>query len=287
MTFSIVAVDTATGDIGVAVASKFLAVGNLVPWVEAGVGAVATQALCNARFGPDGLKLMAGCGAGEALEKLLAVDEGRDRRQVGLVDARGGAASHTGAGCHGWAGHKTGSGGTGAGYAAQGNCLAGEAVVAAMAGVFESTPGPLYQKLFAALSAGDAAGGDRRGRQSAALKVLRKNAGYQGLGDMVVDLRVDDAPDPFGELRRLMDLHRLYFFTGDCERLSLEGEVLETLRVLMRRAGHADNFAHGWSEGLGQAIDAFIGNENLEERFDLKSRGIDRLALDHLAGLYL
>lgn len=281
MTFSVAAFDPKTGDAGVVVASKFLAVGNIVPWVEAGVGAVATQALCNARFGPDGLKLMAGMDAKKALDTLIVADSGRDRRQVGLVDAKGNAASHTGAGCLGWAGHRTG-----AGYAAQGNCLAGEAVVAAMAAAFETTDGPLYQKLFAAIIAGDAAGGDRRGRQSVALKVLRKGAGYQGLSDTVVDLRVDDAPDPFAELRRLMDLHRLYFFTGDCARLALEGEVLATVRALMTRAGHADTFGTGWSTGLGQAIDAFIGNENLEERFDLKSRSIDQLALDHLARLY-
>ncbi len=281
MTFSIAAVDPATGDAGVAVASKFLAVGNIVPWLEAGVGAIATQALCNATYGPEGLKLLAGADANTALDRLLAADAGRDRRQVGIVDSRGNAASHTGTGCHGWAGHRTGSG-----YAAQGNCLAGEAVVAAMASTFETTPGPLYQRLFAALTAGDAAGGDRRGRQSVALKVLRKGAGYQGLSDIVMDLRVDDAPDPFGELSRLMDLHRLYFFTGDCARLALDGDVLETLRAIMKRAGHGDDFGPGWSAGVGQAIDAFIGNENLEERFDLRSRSIDKLALDYLAGLY-
>lgn len=281
MTFSIAAADPKTGDFGVAVASKFLAVGNIVPWVEAGVGAVATQALCNASFGPDGLKLMTGMDANTALDKLIAADAGRDRRQVGLVDARGIAASHTGVNCLGWAGHRTG-----AGYAAQGNCLAGEAVVTGMARAYETTTGPLYQKLFAAIIAGDAAGGDRRGRQSVALKVLRKGAGYQGLCDTVVDLRVDDSADPFGELRRLLDLHRLYFFTGDCPRLSLDGDVLATLRAIMKRAGHADTFGPGWSALLGQAIDAFIGNENLEERFDLKTRGIDQLALDHLARRY-
>lgn len=281
MTFSIAAADPGTGDVGVVVASKFLAVGNIVPWVEAGVGAVATQALCNAGFGPGGLKLMGTMDAKSALDSLVAADPGRDRRQVGLVDAKGNAASHTGAGCLGWAGHRVG-----AGYAAQGNCLAGEGVVAAMARAFETTAGPLYQKLFAAIIAGDAAGGDRRGRQSVALKVLRKGAGYQGLSDTVMDLRVDDAADPFAELRRLMDLHRLYFFTGDCARLALDGDVLATLRAIMKRAGHADTFGPGWSAGLGQAIDAFIGNENLEERFDLKTRAIDQLALDHLANLY-
>jgi uncharacterized Ntn-hydrolase superfamily protein len=282
MTFSIAAVDPRTGDAGVAVASKFLAVGNIVPWIEAGVGAIATQALANGRFGSGGLEYLRGADAKATLEKLLAADSGRDRRQVGIVDANGNAVSHTGAGCQGWAGHRTG-----AGYAAQGNCLAGEAVVAAMARAFENSAGPLYDRLFAAIVAGDAAGGDRRGRQSVAIKVLRKGGGYQGLCDTVMDLRVDDAPDPLAELRRLMDLHQLYFFTGDCERLVLEGEVLERLRAIRRKAGHADTFAPGWSAELGQALDAFIGCENLEERFDLKSRSIDQRALDHLAGLYL
>jgi uncharacterized Ntn-hydrolase superfamily protein len=281
MTFSIAAVDPETGDTGVAVASKFLAVGGLVPWLEAGVGAIATQALCNATFGPKGLKLLGEIDAREALARLLAADPGRDRRQVGIVDAKGNGASHTGAGCQGWAGHRTG-----AGYAAQGNCLAGADVVAAMATTFEAATGPLYQRMFAALAAGDAAGGDRRGRQSIAIKVLRKGAGYQGLGDTVIDLRVDDAPDPFAEMGRLMDLHRLYFLTGDCARLVLDGRVLDDLRAILKKAGQADDFAAGWSAGLGEAIDAFIGRENLEERFDLKSRTIDKLALDHLAKLY-
>ena len=281
MTFSIAAVDPKTGDTGVAVASKFLAVGNIVPWVEAGVGAIATQALANGRFGSEGLKLLGNTDAKQELDKLLAADSGRERRQVGIVDAKGNAASHTGSGCQGWAGHRTG-----AGYAAQGNCLAGAAVVVAMARAFESSTGPLYRRMFAGLAAGDVAGGDKRGRQSVAIKVLRKGAGYQGLCDIVMDLRVDDAADPFGELRRLMDLHQLYFFTGDCERLTLEGPVLDTVRALLRKAGHTDNFGPGWSPELGKAIDAFIGCENLEERFDLKSRGIDKKALDHLAGLY-
>ncbi|MGE3333144.1 MAG: DUF1028 domain-containing protein [Rhodospirillaceae bacterium] len=282
MTFSIAAVDPKTGDAGVAVASKFLAVGNLVPWVEAGVGAVATQALCNARYGSEGLRILGGTTAGEALGRLISADPGRDRRQVGMVDIKGNAAGHTGPGCIGWAGHKTG-----VNYAAQGNCLAGEAVVAAMAQAFENTNGPLYRRLFAALVAGDAAGGDKRGRQSAALKVLRTNAGYQGLSDTVIDLRVDDAADPMSEMRRLIDLHELYFFTGDCPRLTLEGQVLETLRAVLRKAGRADQFPPGWSDELGRAIDNFIGCENLEERFDLKTRAIDQRALDHLVTQYL
>lgn len=281
MTFSIAAVDPRTGDAGVAVASKFLAVGNLVPWIEAGAGAVATQALCNARYGSGGLALLEGASAQDVLNRLLSADPGRERRQVGMVDMKGNAASHTGTGCTGWAGHTTGPG-----YACQGNCLAGEAVVTAMAQTFENTSGPLYQRLFAALVAGDAAGGDKRGRQSAALKVLRKNAGYQGLSDTVMDLRVDDAPGPMAEMRRLIDLHELYFFTGDCPRLALDGDVLDTVRGILRKAGRADPFPPGWSTELGHAIDNFIGCENLEEQFDLKTRAIDQRALDHLIGLY-
>ncbi len=281
MTFSIAAVDPKTGDAGVAVASKFLAIGNLVPWVDAASGAVATQALCNARYGVEGLKLLSGASASDVLNHLLAADPGRERRQVGMVDLRGAAAGHTGSGCIGWAGHRTG-----AGYAAQGNCLAGEGVVAEMARAFEAASGPLYQRLFAALQAGDAAGGDKRGRQSAAIKVFRTGAGYQGLSDTVMDLRVDDAVDPMAEMRRLVDLHELYFFTGDCPRLSLEGDTLAALRAILRKAGRADTFPEEWTPELGLALDNFIGCENLEERFDLKARAIDQRALDHLARLY-
>lgn len=199
MTFSIVAFDPATGDLGVAVASKFPCVGAVVPWAKAGVGAVATQAWANTAFGPDGLGLMAGgMPAAEALDAVLEGDDGRDERQAGFVDGRGGAATFTGSGCVHWAGGVTD--GT---VAAQGNILAGEAVVRELAHAFAAAEGDLSDRLLAALLAGDAAGGDRRGKQSAALLVVREAGGYEGRNDRYIDLRVDDHPDAPSELARL------------------------------------------------------------------------------------
>ncbi len=202
-TFSIAAADPATGEVGVAVASRFFAVGTVVPWAKAGVGAVATQASANASFGPAGLDLMArGLTAGEALKVLLRGDEGRERRQVGLVTASGDAATFTGSGAKAWAGGRKGPN-----YAVQGNILVGEAVVEAMERSFLSSAGrPLAERLLAALAAGDAAGDDSRGRQSAALLVCRANGGYNGFADRAVDVRVDDHADPFRELARLVGM---------------------------------------------------------------------------------
>ncbi len=201
-TFSIAAVDTAAGECGVAVASKVLAVGYIVPWVECGGGAVATQALANVSLGPSGLELLAGgLSAGEALEVLISTDEGFQDRQVGIVDADGGSATFTGSDTYAWAG-----GVSGPGYAIQGNILTGPEVIAAMEETFLSTAGPLSYRLVRALSAGDSAGGDSRGRQSAALLVHRPGGGYQGVGDALVDIRVDDHADPVGELARIYAL---------------------------------------------------------------------------------
>jgi uncharacterized Ntn-hydrolase superfamily protein len=278
-TFSIIAVDAAKGEAGVAVASKFLAVGNIVPWMAAGIGGVATQALANASFGPNGLALMSqGIPAGEALAQLLADDPGRERRQVGLVDTKGGSASHTGSGCQPWAGHYNGPG-----FACQGNMLSGPETLGAMVKAFETTSGPLHDRLFAALSAGDEAGGDRRGRQSAAIKVVRAGGGYQGLSDVVIDLRVDDAPDPLGELDRLMALHRLYFPSGaPSEKLPLHGAVLDELREMVTAAGLSAGGDHAWHPALRNAIDGFISAANLEDRVDLEARTIDKVAMDYL-----
>jgi uncharacterized Ntn-hydrolase superfamily protein len=202
-TFSIVAADPEAGEVGVAVASRFFAVGTVVPHAKAGVGAVATQSFANTTYGPRGLELLArGLTADEALEVLLRGDEGRDQRQVGVVAADGGSATFSGPGCNAWAGGRRGPG-----YAVQGNILTGEEVVAAMEASFLASAGkPLAERLFQALSAGDAAGGDARGRQSAALLVVREGAGYGGWTDRAVDLRVDDHPDPFGEMERLLRL---------------------------------------------------------------------------------
>ena len=201
-TFSIVGYDPDAKEWGVAVASKFLAVGAVVPWVKADAGAVATQSFANTTFGPKGLDLMEkGKSAEEAIKELTDADEGRDRRQVGMVDAKGNPATFTGSKCVPWAGGKTGEH-----YAAQGNILAGPEVVDAMAKAFEESKGPLAWRLMAALDAGDKAGGDKRGKQSAALYVVRAKGGYGGLNDRLIDYRVDDHKDPVPELARILAL---------------------------------------------------------------------------------
>jgi uncharacterized Ntn-hydrolase superfamily protein len=204
-TFSIVGFDSATGDLGVAVASRFLAVGHVVPWARAGVGAIATQALGNTTYGPRGLVLLSdGMAPQQVIAVLTADDADAARRQVGVVDAQGRAATFTGNGCQAWAG-----GVDGFGYAAQGNILAGEEVVAAMGRAFEAARGRLAERLLAALAAGDAAGGDTRGKQSAALLVVRDKGGYAGFNDRYIDLRVDDHASPIEELSRIYGVWRL------------------------------------------------------------------------------
>ncbi len=210
-TFSIVAFDPKTGDLGVAVESKYFGVGSVVPWAKAGVGAVATQSLAKVGYGPGGLALMEqGKSAPDALAELLAKDERRELRQVGMVDAKGRAASHTGAECIAWAGNRVGEN-----FTVQGNLLAGEDVVKAMADAFEkaraSGEGELAEWLMLALEAGQAAGGDRRGQQSAALLVVRANGGPGGDNDRYVDLRVEDHAEPIVELARLLRLHRVFY----------------------------------------------------------------------------
>ncbi len=210
-TFSIVAFDPATGDLGVAVQSRFFGVGSVVPWATAGVGAVATQAEANPAYGPDGLALLAaGKSAQEAVRSLTAADDGRARRQVGIVDARGRSASFAGTACSPWAGGRDGDG-----YCVQGNILAGEEVVRAMATAFEAAREEKSSELadwcLAALVAGQAAGGDRRGQQSAALLVVRDRAGFGGGNDRYVDLRVEDHPTPIAELARLLEMHKQVF----------------------------------------------------------------------------
>ncbi len=202
-TFSIVAADPETGEVGVAVASRFFAVGTVVPHARAGVGAVATQSYANTSFGPHGLSLLSHNNTPEkVLELLLGNDKDRTKRQVGLVTAAGASATYTGAGCNAWAGGRFGPN-----YAVQGNILTGEEVVAAMEKAFLSTVGrPLGERLYAAIVAGDAAGGDSRGKQSAALLVCRDGGGYGGFTDRAIDIRVDDHPEPIRELGRLLDI---------------------------------------------------------------------------------
>lgn len=279
-TFSIVGFDPATGELGVAVASKFLAAGAVVPWARAGAGAVATQSYANTAYGPRGLELMAsGLTAQAALERLTGDDPDRRLRQAGAVDARGGAATFTGEGCHPWAGGRTGPG-----YAAQGNILAGPQVVEAMAETFERGSGPLAERLLAALAAGDAAGGERRGRQSAALLVVREGGGYGGHNDRLLDLRVDDHQRPVEELARLYGLWKLYFLPADpARRIPLRGEALREVQEIMRMLGHYQGPAHGaWDEATRSAYAALIGNENFEERIPHDADWIDAEVLAYL-----
>lgn len=263
-TFSIAACDPANGDLGVAVASKFLAVGSVVPFVQAGAGAVATQAMANMTYGPRGLELMAaGHSAADTLQQLLESDPDREQRQVGLVDARGGVAAHTGKKCFPWAGHITGDG-----YTIQGNILAGRDVVDAMQLAFRTTQGELAEKLMAALQAGDQAGGDSRGRQAAALYVARAGGSYGGVLDRYVDLRVDDHAKPVDELDRLLQLHRFYLTPPNPQdMLPIDENIAIELQTLLSHAGHYSGPITGmYDEETHRALHAYGGIENLEER---------------------
>ena len=265
-TYSIVGCDLEARQWGVAVQSKFLAVGALCPFAEAEVGAVATQSFVNPRYGPDGLALLReGLSAEEAVERLTAADEGRVQRQLGIVDREGRAATYTGERCFAWAGGRTG-----AGYAAQGNILVGEETVDALAATFEATTDlALVQRLIECLGAAQAAGGDRRGQQSAALIVVEKDGGYAGLSDTLVDLRVDDHERPIEELRRIYAIHRRLFETSPREDwLALEGDLGAEVDERLARLGH---------DSLG----AWAGVENLEERVD-GGDAIDPVVLEAL-----
>ncbi|HZQ82347.1 MAG TPA: DUF1028 domain-containing protein [Gaiellaceae bacterium] len=268
-TYSIAACDLDAGHWGVATQSKFLAVGSVVPWAEPGAGAVATQAYANPRYGPQGLELLRkGLDAQEVVDKLVVADEGRDHRQLGVVDCRGGSATFTGSECMDWAG-----GIAGKGFAAQGNILVGEETVGALAATFEATEGrPLAERLIECLAAAQAAGGDRRGQQSAALLVVEKDGGYAGLSDVLVDLRVDDHAQPVAELARLYDLHDLLF--GKTQRwIAVDGEL--------RAEIHAKLAQLGYDGELEAAFAAWTGTENLEERADGIER-IDAVVLEQL-----
>lgn len=278
-TFSIVARDPQNGDLGVAVASKFLAVGAVVPWARAGAGAIATQALANIAYGPDGLALLErGRSAQEVLDELLAADEQRDHRQVGVVDARGGSAAHTGKECLAWAGHLVG-----AGFTVQGNILAGAQVIQAMAAAFVQAPGELAERLLAALRAGDEAGGDRRGRQSAALYVARAGGSYGGLLDRYIDLRVDDHTSPVPELARLLRLHRFYLTPPRQEDLlPIDAPIARELQELLTRAGYYHGPINGvYDSATRAALEQYGGVENLEERL-ISATHIDRQVLDYM-----
>jgi uncharacterized Ntn-hydrolase superfamily protein len=266
MTFSLVACDADRRQWGVAVESKFLAVGSLVSWAEPGVGAVATQAWANPRYGPGGLALLRdGLSAGEAVRRLVAEDEGRDERQLGIVDREGRSAAWTGSGCNEWAGHRTGEC-----YSAQGNILVGPETVDALVDTFEATAGqPLAERLLECLAAAQRAGGDRRGQQSASLLVVERDGGYNGLSDIVVDLRADDHPSPIDELARLYGLHDRLFGTTPRDRwLPLEGELGAEVRSRLAGLGHS-------------TLDAWAAVANLEQRVD-GAEAIDPVVLEAL-----
>jgi uncharacterized Ntn-hydrolase superfamily protein len=312
MTYSIVARDAATGDLAVAVQSKFLAVGAVVPWARAGVGAIATQAFANAAYGPDGLALLeGGASAGTALDRLVTPDPLRDQRQAGIVDARGDAVTHTGPECFAWAGGRTGPG-----FAAQGNILAGPGVVDGLADTFVAGGLPFPELLVACLAAADAAGGDRRGRESAALLVVREAGGYGGGNDRWIDLRVDDHVDPIGELARLLDLQRLYLDRpGLGDLIAIDDALAAEVRTLMSRLGAEPGGRFGgvyqpmtavtggdsrgsdptdrpmtgsprplpsnWDNSWQHALEDWMAVENLEERFAAPG-WIDQRVLDFL-----
>jgi len=265
-TYSLCACDLAAGQWGVATQSKFLAVGSVVPWAEPHVGAIATQAYANPRYGPEGLALLReGLSAEDVVDRLTSADDERAHRQLGVVDAAGRAATYTGDDCLAWAGGRTGEG-----YAAQGNILVSGATVDALAETFESSAGkPLAERLLDSLDAAEAAGGDSRGRQSAALIVVERDGGYASLSDVLVDLRVDDHPDPLVELRRIYRMHDALFGSTPREQwLTVDEALRAELDDLLRRAGHSD-------------LASWAGVENLEERVDGED-SIDPVVLDRL-----
>ena len=265
-TYSICACDLEAGRWGVATQSKFLAVGSIVPWAEARVGAIATQSYANPRYGPEGLDLLReGVSAEDVVDRLTSADADRSLRQLGVVDGQGRAATYTGEGCHAWAGGRTGEG-----YAAQGNILVSGETVAALAETFEATAGKtLAERLLDSLDAAVSAGGDSRGRQSAALLVVERDGGYAGLCDTLVDLRIDDHSNPLAELRRLYRLHdALFGKTPREEWVSVDEALRDELDTLLARVGHP-------------SLASWAGVENLEERVDGEDE-IDPVVLERL-----
>ena len=269
-TYSIVACDLDAGQWGVATQSKFLAVGSVVPWAQPGIGAIATQAYANPRYGPDGLALLReGLSAEEVVERLSSADEGRDHRQLGVVDREGRASTYTGSECLEWAGGRTGKC-----YTAQGNILVSETTVDAMAETFEASSGPLADRLLDCLDAAQSTGGDRRGQQSAALLVVERDGGYAGLSDEVVDLRVDEHARPLDELRRIYGMHHAIFGkTPENEWLEVDADLATELRERLARLGYEGE--------LGEALFHWAGKENLEERVDGIER-VDPVVLEEL-----
>ncbi|MDF1539040.1 MAG: DUF1028 domain-containing protein [Candidatus Thorarchaeota archaeon] len=266
-TFSIAARDPENGDLGVIVQSKFPAVGAMVPWAWAEVGAVATQAYANVSYGERGLyHMLEGKSASETLKELVDSDEKAAYRQVGIVDAKGRVATHTGKECMDWAGHVTGDG-----YSCQGNILAGEAVVNDMAEAFEKTNGDLIDKLFAGLKAGQAAGGDKRGMQSAAILIVRKGAGYDGGNDRMVDVRVDEHPSPIEELERVFAVYDMTLLSRENPSLlfPIDGPVAKRVQGVLVDLGYLKevSFDEYWTSDAEKALQRWMSVENYENKY--------------------
>lgn len=281
-TFSVIAYDPDEQSWGVAVASKFLAAGAVVSWAKAGVGAVATQSYAKVSFGADGLDLMAqGQPASDALTTLLQADDHAETRQVALIDAQGTVAAHTGAACHEWAGHRTGKH-----FSVQGNILTGAEVLDAMADSFQNAQGELSDRLVSALRAAESAGGDKRGKQSAAVLVVKEKGGYGGDNDRYIDLRVDDHEQPVKKLWQLLESHHLFFGnvkTGGA--IPIDATIARELQEIMLEQGYMGGQVNGeWDDITKQAFWVLVGNENLEERWNLQveSDKIDPVILDYL-----
>jgi uncharacterized Ntn-hydrolase superfamily protein len=262
MTFSIAACDLKTGEFGVAVQSKFFAVGAAVPYARADAGAVATQAWFDPAHGQRALALLAeGASAEQVLSALLEGEPANNGRQIGIVDRSGRAAAYTGPGCSDWAGHEVGEG-----FCCQGNILAGPAVVAEMAKAFRAATGPLPERMIAALEAGQQAGGDRRGKQSAALYVARADSGFAWMGDRYIDIRVDDHPEPIQELGRLMATYRAGVWGRLMEaRVPLDADLVEFVQAKLRGLDRLTAFAPGtWDEGTRAAVAQFCAESGVE-----------------------
>jgi uncharacterized Ntn-hydrolase superfamily protein len=281
-TFSIVGFDPQTGDLGVAVQSKFLAVGAVVPFARAGIGAVATQSWANTSYGPRGLDLLAsGKSPEEVVAALTGADDRPEQRQVGIVDAQGRSATFTGPNCFPWAG-----GVTGPNFAAQGNILVGGDTVRALAETFQQAQGSLAHRLVEALAAGQRAGGDSRGQQSAALLVVREGGGYGGFNDRMIDLRVDEHPQPITELARLLDYYELLFLKPLPEDLlPIDATLATELQQLLTRSGDYTGPVTGiFDDATFQALERYGGRENLEERLvhDSNDQRLDRKVIEYM-----
>jgi uncharacterized Ntn-hydrolase superfamily protein len=278
-TFSIVAYDPDINAWGIAVASKFPAVGAVVPWAQAGAGAVATQSYANTSYGPRGLAMMgSGLTAQKAMDALIEEDEERALRQVGLVDASGNAATFTGEDCFEWAGGLTGEH-----FAVQGNILKGPEVIETMGDTFRASDQPFPERLLAALLAADRAGGDRRGRQSAAVLIVKPQGGYAGFNDRWIDYRVDDHVDPVPKLGELLKLHHLYFEKSEADDvLRIEGDVLHNLQDVMIDLGYKLSANGEYDQQTRKALREFVGNENFEDRTDVEKGEMDAPVYSYL-----